>query len=395
MALSVNHLCDAMEALAPVEWAEPWDRVGLHVGRREDPITGPVLLTIDLTEAVLDEAIGMGASAIVAYHPPIWNPLERVTDATVTERIVHAAIRAGIAIYSPHTALDACAGGITDWLCEGIAGLADASKGEPKAGELANIKGDSRALSPHQDSDPNQEVKLVTFVPTEAADHVRGALATAGAGLIGGYSVCSFSVPGRGTFLPGEGTHPAIGQPGSLESVDELRMEMVCSRAALPLAIETLRQFHPYEEPAIDVYQLVPLPRRTLGVGRRLVLDQPATVSEIAERLRGFLGRSRIKVALPAADHPIEKVAVVPGAGAEMLRLAHREGAQVFVTGEMKHHEILAALHMGVAVVLAGHTNTERGYLPRLAGHLERRLSGATVKISAVDRDPLEVLHED
>jgi putative NIF3 family GTP cyclohydrolase 1 type 2 len=112
--------------------AEDWDRVGLHVGDPARDLAGPVLLTIDLTERVLDEAIGLRASAIVAYHPPIWKPLDRITSATATERIVRGAIEAGIAVYSPHTALDAAAGGVTDWLTECVAVKASKNPGETR-----------------------------------------------------------------------------------------------------------------------------------------------------------------------------------------------------------------------------------------------------------------------
>ncbi|MEM7755946.1 MAG: Nif3-like dinuclear metal center hexameric protein [Planctomycetota bacterium] len=387
--LSIAHLCDAMDAFAPLDGAEEWDRVGLHVGRREDPLAGPVLLTIDLTERVLDEAIAMKAGAIVSYHPPIWMKLERVTDATPTERIVHAAIRAGIAIYSPHTALDATEGGITDWLCEGIAGV---TKNDGADG--GRLMGDSRALRPSRATDAAGKVKIVTFVPASSVDQVRGALATAGAGLIGEYSVCSFTSTGTGTFLAGEGADPVVGERGRLEEVEELRLEMICNKSALPLAIETLRHFHPYEEPAIDAYKLLPIPRRSRGAGRRLVLDQPATLAEIGTRLKAHLGRSRIKIALPAGDRPVRSVGVVPGAGAEFVELAQKQGAEAFITGEMKHHEILAALHAGVGVILAGHTNTERGYLPRLAEMLRGTVPGIEVKLSEADRDPLELLKD-
>ncbi|MEM1186042.1 MAG: Nif3-like dinuclear metal center hexameric protein [Planctomycetota bacterium] len=383
--LSIAHLCDAMELLAPLDGAESWDRVGLHVGRRSDALSGPVLLTIDLTERVMAEAVGMGASAVVAYHPPIWNKLERLTDETVTERIVYQAVKGGIAIYSPHTALDACEGGITDWLCEGIAGFSHDQ----------GVTADVRALRPQPDADPNQAMKVVTFVPADAAGQLRGALATAGAGRIGEYTVCSFASAGVGTFLGGDGTNPAVGEAGKLETVEEVRLEMVCSERALALAIETLRQFHPYEEPAIDVYQLVPTRKRAQGAGRRLVLDQPATLADIGTKLKAFLGRSRIKLAHAGrSDRAVRSVAVVPGAGAELLPVAVREGAEVFITGEMKHHEILAALHEGVGVVLAGHTNTERGFLPRLAEHLRGRMAGVEVKVSEMDRDPVEVLKD-
>lgn len=381
-----------MEAIAPLDLAEPWDHVGVHIGCTGDPLTGPVLLTIDLTEPVLAEAVALGASAIVAYHPPIWKPFERLTDATPAERIARGAIRAGIAVYSPHTALDAAAGGVTDWLCEGIAGLTQAGAIGDGAG--ARLGGDCRALLPAARSDRHRQVKLVVFVPESHLDQVRSALATAGAGVIGAYRVCSYAGAGEGTFLPGDEASPVTGQRGRLEKVREHRLEMVCSRGALPLAVETLRQFHPYEEPAFDIYELVPEPSRSNGPGRKLVLDQPATMSEIGRRLRAHLGHARIKVAVPvgATDAPLRVIGVVPGAGGSLLEAAAGEGCEVFITGEMKHHDILAAQMRGVRVILAGHTNTERGYLPRLATRLKQALPQASLRISEADGDPLTVI---
>ena len=243
----VRDLVEAMEGIAPTPYAEAWDRVGLQVGAPSREVTGPVLLTIDLTERVLAEAVSMRASAIIAYHPPIWNELGRLTDASASARIIRGAIEAGMAIYTPHTALDAAEGGMTDWLCEGLS----APPGKAREGVTA---GDCRSLEPHVERDPDQEVKIVTFVPPDKAEEVRGALATGGAGIIGAYRLCSFGTVGTGTFLGGEGTNPAVGEAGRLERVDELRLEMVCSKHALPIALKTLREFHPYEEPAFDVY---------------------------------------------------------------------------------------------------------------------------------------------
>ena len=185
----VRDLVNAVKQLAPKAFAESWDKVGLLVGRTEAPLKGPVLLTIDLTERVLDEAQHSGVSAIISYHPPIWEPLARLTDESARQRIILRCAELGIAVYSPHTALDAAPGGVTDWLCEGLSG------GNGK------IAGDCRALTPHAKNDPTQEVKIVTFVPRDDVEKVRNALAAAGAGRIGGYQVCSFSTEGMGTFF--------------------------------------------------------------------------------------------------------------------------------------------------------------------------------------------------
>jgi len=382
--MNVQDLIDTMETIAPLKFAESWDKVGLQLGVADRAIGGPVLLTIDLTEEVLDEALSSRAGAIIAYHPPLWNPLTALTDETHTQRIIRGAAEAGIAIYTPHTALDAAPGGITDWLCEGIG----SHRGDAKPGV---INGDCRALSPATGGDSSREVKVITFVPKDQIDHVRSALGSAGAGGLGNYKLCSFTTPGQGTFVPGEGTNPTIGTPGSLERVEEDRLEMVCERRALPLVIETLKTLHPYEEPAYDIVELVPEPLRRVGSGRRLTLDQPAQMGDLIDRLKGHLGRSRMRYALAGDDRPFRTIGVVPGSGASFVELARTEGCDVFITGEMTHHEILAARQSGISVLLAGHTNTERGYLPRLQSQLHELQPEIKTIISERDRDCIVV----
>ncbi len=376
---TVDDLITAIESFAPASLAEPWDKVGLQVGSGLRKLDGPVVLTIDLTEAVLAEAVGLKASAIVAYHPPIFEPLTRVTDRTPRQRIILGAIQHEIAVYTPHTALDAAPGGVTDWLCEGLSG-----------GKPGEMHGDCRALTPHENAGL---CKIVTFVPESAVEKVRNALAANGAGAIGGYKVCSFGVRGTGTFFGGEGTKPAVGEAGRIEHVEETRLEMVCPPPAVALAVEALRRFHPYEEPAIDVYSLEGVPERRTGAGRRLVLDRPARVGELASRLRAHLGpEARVQVGFAGdEDALVTTIGVVPGAGASLARLAHEQGCQVFVTGEMRHHDVVASRHAGLSVVLAGHTNTERGYLPRLGERLRGMLDGVGVEIASSDCDPLTV----
>ncbi len=382
----VQDLLDAMEHIAPLKHAEDWDKVGLALGVPDRPIAGPILLTIDLTERVLVEALELGVGAIIAYHPPIFSPLDRLTDATHTQRIIRGAIEAGIAIYSPHTALDAAVDGVTDWLCEGIS----SKPGQAKPGA---IQGDCRAMIPSLGGDTNREVKVITFVPSDQVDNLRNVLGTAGAGGMGNYRLCSFSTQGEGTFLPQPGANPTVGKVGSLERVAETRIEMVCSKHALALVIETLKEFHPYETPAYDIIELIQEPIRKIGAGRRLVLDQTATITELADRLRSHLDRSRIRYALADDDESrqFKVIGVVPGSGGSMAQLAKDEGCELFITGEMTHHEILAASQSGLSVLLAGHTNTERGYLKRLREKLIKLLPGAAVVVSTVDQDQIKI----
>lgn len=379
--MRVQDLIDAMERIAPLEYAESWDRVGLHVGRRDARLDGPILLTIDLTERVLAEARAKGCKAIVAYHATIWEPIRSITGDSSKGRILLGAAEAGIAVYTPHTALDAVPGGVADWLCEGLSGSTTAGK----------IAGDCRALQPAQ-IERAPRVKIVTFVPVDAVEQVRNALATAGAGTIGNYQLCSFEIEGHGTFMGGEGSSPVVGEAGRLERVPEVRLEMVCPRDNLALAIETMRSFHPYEEPALDIVPIEAPPLRRVGVGRRLTLDQPVTIAELAERTKKHLGRARIRAAVIDPAAKITSIGVVPGAGESLLHVARREGCELFMTGEMKHHDVMEALHAGIGVLLAGHTNTERGYLARLSGRLSGLLDGHEVLLSEADVDVLQVM---
>lgn len=383
----ISDLSRAMNEIAPLRYAEPWDNVGLLLGDASRALRGGVLLTIDLTESVVREARDMGAGAVVAYHPPIFHPLKRIATAGSagaggTARVLIAALEAGLAVYSPHTSLDGAPGGMTDWLADGLINRCGTSSG------------DRRALRPHLSRRETEEVKIVTFVPAENVDQVRSALASGGAGKIGNYELCSFTSAGTGTFFGRQGAQPAVGEAGQLEQVPEIRLEMVCSRRALPVAIETLRQFHPYEEPAIDVYELVGRPERCAGAGRRLKLDQPTSVERLAQAVKEYLGVTGVYVAKAAtADTAeVDTVGVCCGSGGELADLARAEGCHVYVTGEMKHHETLAAVEAGMSVITAGHTATERGYLPHLATQLGERLPGIRVEVSRADRSPFVLM---
>jgi dinuclear metal center YbgI/SA1388 family protein len=372
---TVQSLLDALDAIAPLALAEDWDNVGLIAGDARDELRGPVLLSIDLTAPLADEAKALGAGAVLAYHPPIFQPIKRLTSADARQALLLTLLRQGLSVVSPHTSLDAAPGAMSDWLADCVL-----EPGHPRAA-------DRRALVPKALPTPSAECKIVTFVPPAEAERVRGALASAGAGLMGKYQACSFTTPGTGTFLGGAGSKPTVGQPGHLESVPEVRVEMVIARRSIPLAVELLRRFHPYEHPAIDVYPLEPLAERATGAGRRLTLDRPVPIDQIAQRVKANLRVSHVQIA-PAFDpaRPIARVGVCPGAGADLVDAAVKEGCDLFLTGEMKHHEVLAANAKGLGIMLAGHSNTERGYLPLLAARLNELVPGLDARHASSDR---------
>ena len=369
--MKLEKVLEILRKLAPEELAEPWDRIGLQLG---DPswTVHRALLCIDLTPAVLDEAIRLKSNLIVSYHPILFQPLERLTTEDWKQAILLKAARRQIAIYSPHTALDGASGGVNDWLC-GAIGKGQVRPIEPRSSRLNH--------------------KVVVFVPEDHAQRVRNAMSVAGAGQIGNYVACSFQAAGYGTFLGRGDARPVIGQAGRLERVDELRLEMVCPQTALESVVAALRQTHPYEEPAFDIYQLAEAPspqQYQTGQGRSLKLAQPLSVETLIRRVKTCLDVNQIQIAQPSPHRQINQVAVCVGAGESVLR--RDRNADAYVTGEMRHHHVLAAAARGILVLLAGHTQTERPYLKIYRKRI--RAAGADKvqwRLSRADRPPSEI----
>ena len=367
--VNTQSIIEAFDAFAPNYYANEWDNVGLLVGSPSWPAE-KVLLTIDLTLAVLHEAIESKVDVIVAYHPPIFEKLKSVTDQSFKEKIILDAINNKIAIYSPHTALDVAKDGVNDWIARGIG------------------KGDIRALKPFGNLPPSEAYKLITMCPEDSLESIRKELANVNCGKIGEYDQCSFVTVGTGTFLGTEGTSPHSGKTGIPQSVSENKLEMLVSKASLPLAIQTLRQFHPYEEPPIEIYELQERPRRDLGVGRRVHLDQPVPLDELARRIKKHLGIGYVRVAPSVGQtdrSEVQRVGLCAGAGGSVCELAINKGCDVYVTGEMTHHQVVSATERGCTVILTGHTNSERGYLPFLKKRLNAELPRVSFVVSEAD----------
>jgi dinuclear metal center YbgI/SA1388 family protein len=358
--MNVADLVRTMEAIAPACLAAPWDNVGLLVGDPDRQLQR-VLLTIDCTRPVFDEALRAGASAIVSYHPPIYGGQKRFAAGS----IAYEAARADVAIYSPHTALDAADGGTNDVLADALA-MTD--------------RAPLRATLPAG----QEEYKLVTFVPAEHADAVSRAVFDAGAGRIGKYSACSFRVAGTGTFFGEEGTSPAVGESGRLEQAPELRLETVVPAGRVGAVVRALRACHPYEEPAYDLVVLARAPQR--GFGRIGPVGQ-TTVRALLERIKGALGVTQVLVA-GELDRVVTRAAVCAGSGGDLVPDAIAAGAEVLLTGELRHHDALAAVAAGMGVVCALHSASERVALASLQHRLAALLPGLDVTRSTEDREP-------
>jgi hypothetical protein len=232
--------------------------------------------------------------------------------------------------------------------------------------------------------------KLVVFVPKEDADRVADALFDAGAGHLGDYSRCSFRAAGTGTFLGDEKTNPAIGERGQFERVDEVRVEMLVPIADTGRVIDALRKAHPYEEPAFDLFALASLPS-PLGIGRIGRLPSAITLEMVANLLKRGLGVDRLLVA-GDPDAMVSTVALCAGAGGELLKHAIAKRVDLYVTGEIRHHDALAATRAGVNVLCTLHSNSERATLLPLAERLGQALPSVSFSVSTADRDPFSIV---
>ena len=357
-----------LSALYPPADAEAWDQVGLHVGDpTRDTVTG-VLVALDVTEAVLDEADDLGADLLVVHHPLLFSPLRRLTPETASGRLALRAARQGCAILAAHTNVDKAADGTS----------------HPAAAVLGLV--DRRPIQPLP---PPGRVKVITFVPTEHTDVVIDAMAAAGAGVIGDYTGCAFTTAGSGRFEPGDNADPHIGTRGQTEHVVEDRIEMEAPRDRVTHVLAALRQSHPYEQVAVDVVPLLDV--GPLGASRGLGLigrlPEPRSLAEVASALADGLPSPHLRLAAVDDDptHEVTTVAICGGAGdsfiGSVIGADGRPTVDLFVTGDLKHHPTLDALTMGLSLIDAGHFATENPAMDDVATHL--RAQAATMGLTA------------
>ncbi|MHC4985590.1 MAG: Nif3-like dinuclear metal center hexameric protein [Planctomycetota bacterium] len=366
--MKVGDVVQSLAAIAPPAQAAEWDNVGLLIGDRRATVR-TVMLCIDLTEAVLAEALASKAQMVMAYHPPIFKPVARLT--AEASPIVYAATRKGLAVYSMHTALDAARGGTNDVLAEAM-GLCCAKPLTPAEGEA--------------------RCKIVVFAPTADLSGVAEAAFAAGAGRIGNYEQCAFFGHGVGTFVGGADTTPTVGVAGRQEAVEEVRFETVVPSACASAVIEAIRRAHSYEEPAIDVY---PLQSQPAGVGQGRIgrLGRPVSATALLTRVKKALGLKHLWVARPAGgSKTVRLAACAAGSAGGLFSAAVEAGATFYLTGEMRHHDALAAAASGLTVACTGHSNSERAALKNVAKGLRTSLPGLKVLASKKDRDPFVVV---
>jgi dinuclear metal center YbgI/SA1388 family protein len=368
--VNVHDIVQVLDEIAPPALAAEWDNVGLLTGDRLAEVR-KIILCVDLTAAVLAEARRGNCQMILAYHPVIFRPVSRLSRQD--NSLLYDIMRMGVAVYSPHTALDAAAGGTNDCLAD-----------------VLNLR-DRRPLQPVQ---VGLLQKVVVFAPPEDLPGIARVAFRAGAGQIGNYSECSFFTHGIGTFSCGENTNPTVGMPGSSEAVEEVRLEMVVPREQSAGVVHAIRLAHSYEEPVVDLYPLENS-YESLGLGRIGLLPKPAKLSTIVARVKKALTVPKVLLAgsfSAGAEATIKTVAVAAGSCGELWRHASQAGADLYITGEMRHHEALAAASAGLPAMCVGHSNSERITLTRIASQLRAKLSKLKITLAKSDHDPMTIV---
>lgn len=363
MPVTLNEFTRWIEEQIPPVYQESYDNSGLQVGD-PDMIIDSVLLTLDITEEVVSEAIKGKHNLIVSHHPLIFKPLKRLAYGTTSERCVAGAVKHGIAVYSAHTSFDSMSWGVSHIMAEKIG--------------LRNI----RVLVPTRE----KLSKIVTYVPVSHAQAVREALFSAGAGHLGNYDSCSFSCDGEGTFRGGEGSEPYVGQKGKMHTEKETRIESVVPEHLVREAVMSLLKVHPYEE---VVYDIIPLKNEYHGAGAGAIgtLAAPLKGEELLRLLKEVFGTPAVRYSgNPAAQ--ITTVAVCGGAGAQYIADAARAGAEAYVTGDVKYHNFLEA-SPNLMVADIGHYESEKYSLEILYNLIVKKFPKFALRFSGIKTNPI------
>ena len=362
----LQQLIQHLESYAPPAFQESYDNAGLLLGDKTRDITA-ALVALDVTEAVIEEAISKKCELIICHHPLIFNGIKRITGSNEVERCLIRAIKNDLAIYAAHTNLDSITGGVNSKICEKIG--------------LVNC----RILSPAI----NLLVKLVAYVPNDHLETVRTAIFAAGAGEIGNYDQCSYSSAGAGTFRGNENSVPFVGSAGQMHTEPEIRLETIVPRHLMGKVVAALKAAHPYEEVA---YDLLPLENgySTVGMGMIGELEVPADETLVLESIKAIFECKMIKhTAL--LNKKIKKIAVCGGSGSFLISKAIADGADLFISADFKYHDFFEA---DKAIVLAdiGHYESEQFTKEVLKEIVLKKFPTFALHLSDVKTNPVSYL---
>lgn len=359
----IKEVIHVLEQLAPPAYQESYDNAGLIVGSGQTEVSG-VLLTLDVTEDVVAEAIARQCNLIVAHHPIVFKGLKQLNGKNYVERTVLKAIKNDIAIYATHTNLDHVTNGV-NWQIANILGLKNIRILAPKKQILS---------------------KLTFFSPVENTQSILDALHQAGAGNIGNYSNCSFKTEGTGTFKPNDAANPVIGENGKQEAVNEHRAELIFPSYLEPTILHTLRQAHPYEEVAYYISTLEN-ENQDVGAGAYGELPEPLETEAFLRMLKEKMQLNVIKHTKPVKQ-TVQRIAICGGAGSFLLPNALQAQADVFVTADYKYHEFFDAEDR-IVICDIGHYESEVFTKNLLYNYLSGKFSNFALCLSEVNTNPV------
>lgn len=331
--MKIKDIIRDFEALVPLLLQESWDHSGLQVGDIEQELKG-ILIAVDVTEAVLEEAVEKGANMVVTHHPLLFHALKTVTPRNYVERCVTSAIKHDLVLYAAHTNLDNSSVGVNQYWAEQM-GLLNA-----------------RALEPMSD----YHYKMNTYIPRSHAEGLRSAFMESGLGTQGAYSGCSFSVKGEGRFRPDNDAHPFIGSEGEWHTEPEECISILLRKDQLHTAQQIIRSAHPYEEPAVDTFS-IRYSDPMIGSGVIGDLPEALTIEQLIDKMSAFQPIQNIVHSALRSD-TVKRVAYCGGSGAFLLRKAAAAGADIFITGEAKYNDYYDAMDM-VPLMTFGHYESE------------------------------------
>ncbi|MDR0768851.1 MAG: Nif3-like dinuclear metal center hexameric protein [Dysgonamonadaceae bacterium] len=364
--MKISQIIIELENYAPLSIQETFDNSGLQIGDTSREARG-VLLSLDVTEKVVEEAINMNCNLIISHHPLLFKPVKKITGKTYTERCIIKACKHDIVVYASHTNMDNAFGGVNYHLARKIG--------------LQNV----RALSPKKDC----LLKLVTFVPETHAEMLRNALFNAGAGQIGNYDSCSFNASGYGSFRAGNNTHPYVGNINELHTEPEIRIETIVPTYKKQATLRALLSAHPYEEPAYDFYSIENDWRQ---IGSGIVGELPAPEDEklFLQKLKTIFNLETLKHS-PFTGKPIKKVALCGGSGAFLIPDAIACDTDIFITGEARYNDYYdVENHILLAVI--GHYESEVAVKEIFYDIIIKKIPNVTVHLSTVNTNPVNFI---
>jgi len=364
--MKIRELLSFLEMKAPGALQESYDNSGLLVGNPDAEATS-MLISLDCTEAVIEEAIAKGCNAILSHHPIVFNGLKRFTGKNYVERVVMKAIKHDINLISYHTNLDNVKHGVNARLAAHL-GLSKLSILDPKKDVLKII---------------------VVYVPQEQANHVRQALWENGAGSIGNYDQCSFNSGGLGTFRGNDQTQPFVGKQGELHTESEVKIEVICPSWNVNRAVQAAKQAHPYEEMAYGIY---PLNNTWSEVGSGMIgeLDTPMPVLEYLHKVKNEMKAGSVRYTRPHVN-TIRKVAICGGSGSFLLDKAIAAGADLFITSDYKYHQFFDA-DQRIIIADIGHFETEQYTIDLLSDWFAEKFPTFATHKTGVVTNPINYL---